>query len=211
MVRVLIACECSGVVREAFNAYSGIEAVSCDLQPAGDGRSDFHRKCDVREILSEGWDAMIAHPPCTFINGDGLHWIKRGRIESDGRARIEHYREALDFVRLLLDAPVEHIALENPIGAITKEIRKWTQKIQPYQFGDDASKATCLWLKNLPPLQPTGYAQPRIVNGSPRWSNQTDSGQNKLPPSAERGKLRSVTYPGIAAAMAAQWIPLLTK
>ena len=108
-------------------------------------------------------------------------------------------------MRRLLDAPIERIALENPIGCISSQIRKPDQTIQPYQFGHDASKSTCLWLKNLPALTPTELIAPRIVDGKRRWANQTDSGQNKLPPSADRWKIRSETYQGIAAAMAAQW------
>lgn len=210
-MKVLIACEFSGVVREAFSAFSGVQAVSCDLLPCEDGRVDCHRQCDVREILYQGWDLMIAHPPCTYLNSAGLHWIARGRIESDGRARADHQKEALDFVRELLDAPIGHIALENPIGCISSKIRKPSQIIQPYQFGEDASKATCVWLKNLPLLIPTNQVSPRIINGRPRWSNQTDSGQNKLTPSADRWAFRSITYPVIAAAMAEQWISAVLK
>src|SRR5690606_3185255 len=113
--------------------------------------------------------------------------------------------ESLEFVRLLLDADIPRIALENPIGRISTAIRKPDQIIHPHQFGHDASKATCLWLKNLPPLLPTSLVAPRMVNGRPRWSNQTDSGQNKLPPSEDRWKIRSATYRGIADAMADQW------
>lgn len=113
--------------------------------------------------------------------------------------------EALDFVLLLLSAPIERIALENPIGCISTRIRKYDQLIQPWQFGHDASKSTCLWLKNLPHLTPTKNVPPRMVNGRPRWGNQTDSGQNKLGPSEDRWKIRSATYQGIAEAMADQW------
>lgn len=116
--------------------------------------------------------------------------------------------DALAFVRLLLDAPIPRIALENPIGCISTRIRKPDQTIQPWQFGHDASKATCLWLKNLPTLKPTQEVAPRIVNGRKRWGNQTDSGQNRLGPSDDRWKIRSETYAGIADAMAAQWGPL---
>lgn len=133
----------------------------------------------------------------------GLHWSSR----RPGRAR--QTEDALTFVRLLLDAPVARIALENPVGCISTRIRRPTQKIQPYDFGEDASKATCLWLKGLPSLVPTQRVAPRIVNGKPRWSNQTDSGQNKLAPSADRARLRSLTYPGIAQAMADQWGPVV--
>jgi hypothetical protein len=142
---------------------------------------------------------MIAHPPCTYLSVSGQHWNKR-RPE-----RVQLTEDALDFVRLLLDAPIDRIALENPIGIISTRIRKPDQIVQPYQFGDDASKATCLWLKNLPLLQPTRHVEPRICGGKRRWANQTDSGQNRLGPSPDRWKERSITYQGIANAMAAQW------
>jgi hypothetical protein len=195
-MRVLIACEFSGTVRDAF-LQRGHYALSCDLLP-GTGEGD-HYQGDVRDILSNGWDLMIAHPPCTYLCSSGLHWNKR-RPE-----RVSLTEQALDFVRLLLDAPIPRIALENPVGCISTRIRPYDQAIQPYQFGHDASKKTCLWLKNLPPLRPTQFVEPRIVNGRSRWSNQTDSGQNKLPPSADRWAIRSETYPGIAEAMANQW------
>jgi hypothetical protein len=196
-MRVLIACEYSGAVRDAF-IRAGHYAASCDLLPSESPLGD-HYRCDVREIIDHGWDLMIAHPPCTYLCASGLHWNKR-RPE-----RAQQTAEALDFVRMLLDAPIERIALENPIGCISTQIRKPTQTIQPWQFGHDASKATCLWLKNLAPLTPTQTIAPRMVDGRKRWANQTDSGQNRLPPSADRWKIRSETYQGIADAMAAQW------
>ena len=154
-------------------------------------------------VLHDGWDLMVAHPPCTYLSSSGLHWNKR-RPE-----RAQQTEDALEFVRVLLAAPVAHIALENPIGCISSRIRKPDQTIQPWQYGHDASKATCLWLKNLPLLRATGTVEPRLVDGKKRWANQTDSGQNRLPPSADRWKLRSTTYQGIADAMAAQWGALL--
>jgi hypothetical protein len=196
-MRVLIACEFSGVVREAFRK-RGHEAVSCDLLPAEDN-SPHHIQGDVLPVLLEGWDLMIAHPPCTYLCSSGLHWNKR----RPGRAAKTE--EALQFVRELLNAPIDRIAIENPIGCISSRIRKPDQTIQPHQYGHDASKSTCLWLKQLPPLQPTKYIQPRIVKGKKRWANQTDSGQNKLGPSDDRWAERSRTYEGIAEAMAEQW------
>lgn len=198
-MRVLVACEFSGIVREAFNARAGVYAISCDLLPAEDGRTDYHHQGDVREILADGWDLMIAHPPCTYLCSSGLHWNKR----IPGRS--EETEKALEFVRMLMNAPIARIAVENPIGCISSRIRKPDQIIQPYDFGEDASKATCLWLKGLPLLNPTRYIQPRIVDGKKRWSNQTNSGQNRLTPSDDRWAERSKTYPGIAAAMAEQW------
>lgn len=196
-MKVLVACEFSGIVRDAF-ARLGHDAMSCDLEPTE--RPGKHYQGDVRDVIGGGgWDLMIAHPPCTYLCSSGLHWNKR----VPGRAELTE--DALEFVRFLLDAPIEMICLENPIGCISTRIRKPSQTIQPYQFGHDASKATCLWLKNLPLLRPTQLVEPRIVNGKSRWGNQTDSGQNKLAPSADRWKLRSATYEGIAEAMAQQW------
>jgi hypothetical protein len=195
-MRVLIACEYSGTVRDAFRA-AGHDAMSCDLLPTDSPGP--HYQGDVCDIIRDGWDMMIAHPPCTYLCSSGLHWNKR-RPE-----RAAQTEAALTFVEALLDAPIPRVALENPIGCIGTRIRKADQTIQPWQFGHDASKATCLWLKNLPPLTPTQIIAPRIIDGRTRWGNQTDSGQNKLPPSADRWKIRSATYQGIADAMAAQW------
>jgi hypothetical protein len=196
-MRVLVACEYSGTVRDAF-IRAGHYAMSCDLLPSESTIGD-HYQGNVLDILDHGWDLMIAHPPCTYLCSSGLHWNKRKP------ERAQHTEEALDFVRTLLDAPIPKIALENPIGCISTRIRKPSQTIQPYHFGDDASKSTCLWLKGLPLLLPTDFVEPRIVNGKRRWANQTDSGQNRLPPSPDRWKIRSETYVGIANAMAKQW------
>jgi hypothetical protein len=194
-MRVLIACENSGTVRDAF-AERGHDAWSCDLLPA----PGQHICGDALEAVERGkWDLMIAHPPCTYLSSSGMHWTVRGLRDP---ALTE---QALAFVRALMAAPVPRIAIENPVGVIGTRIRKADQWIQPYQFGDDASKRTGLWLKNLPQLVPTGHVEPRIVDGKPRWANQTDSGQNRLGPSADRWRIRSNTYPGIAAAMADQW------
>jgi hypothetical protein len=193
-VRVLVACEFSGVVRRAFQEL-GHAAWSCDILPAEDD-SPWHYQCDVREVLATGWDLMIAHPPCTYLASSGLHWNTR-RPE---RAKLTE--DAIEFVMTLANAPIPRIAIENPIGCLSTRWRKPDQIIQPWQFGHDASKATCLWLKGLPLLQPTDV----LPGGkTARRANQTASGQNKLPPSADRWKLRSVTYKGIAQAMAEQW------
>lgn len=198
-LNVLVACEFSGVVRRAFRD-RGHNAWSCDLLPSDDD-SPFHYKEDIRDVLVDpvGWDLMIAHPPCKYLCGSGLHWNGRrpGRqAETD---------KAIEFFRMIHDSPIPMIAIENPIGIISTAIRKPDQIIQPYQFGHDASKATCLWLKGLPKLRPTSMIEPRIVNGKKRWANQTDSGQNRLGPSEDRWKERSRTYEGIAEAMADQW------
>lgn len=217
MSRVLIACERFGVIRDAF-IKAGHDAMSCDLvDTAVPGP---HYTGDVRDILDDGWDLMIAHPDCTYLCSSGLHWNHR----VPGRAQLTE--EALDFVRLLMAAPISRIAIENPMGRIGTAIRKANQTIQPYEFGDNASKRTGLWLKNLPLLKPTGFVEPRLVCqdckfvfayghhkclkcGShrylPRWDNQTDSGQNKLGPSEDRAMLRAKTYQGWADAMADQW------
>jgi hypothetical protein len=195
-MRVLVACEFSGVVRRALRA-RGIEAYSCDLLPSDpEAPTGHHLMGDVREFLGEGWDLMIAHPPCTYLASSGLHWNTR-RPE---RAKLTEY--AVEFVMTLAHAPIPRIAIENPIGALSTRWRKPDQIIQPWQFGHDASKATCLWLQGLPPLVPTDV----LPGGkTARRANQTASGQNKLPPSKDRWKLRSVTYKGIADAMAEQW------
>jgi hypothetical protein len=195
-MRILVACEYSGRVRDAFLA-RGHDAMSCDLLPTDVPGP--HYQGDVFDIINDGWDLMVAHPPCTYLCSSGLHWNKRDP------ARAKMTEQALDFVRRLLDAPIPRIALENPIGCIGTRIRKADQIIQPWQFGHDASKATCLWLNGLLPLRPTKIVEPRIVSGKKRWGNQTDSGQNRLAPSADRWKIRSETYQGIAYAMAEQW------
>jgi hypothetical protein len=195
-MRVLVACEYSGTVRDAF-IRAGHDAMSCDLLPTDVAGP--HYQGDVRDVLGDGWDLMIAHPPCTYLSVSGMHWTKRGLRDP------QLTEDALSFVRLLMDAPVPRIAIENPISVISSRIRKPDQIIHPYQFGHDASKSTCLWLKNLPKLQPTKFVEPRLVNGRKRWGNQTDSGQNRLSPSADRWKIRSETYTGIAEAMSFQW------
>ena len=199
-IEVLVVCESSGVVREAFRK-RGFNAWSCDILPADDG-SKYHIKGDMFKAIEKhkrDIKLLICHPPCTYLCSSGLHWNKR----TPGRQ--EKTDAALKDVRRLLSYNIPHIALENPVGCISTKIRKASQYIQPYQFGHDASKKTGLWLKNLPLLKPTNSIAPRIVNGKKRWSNQTDSGQNKLGPSKDRWKERSKTYQGIADAMAKQW------
>ena len=189
-MKVLVACEYSGTVREAFRR-RGHTAWSCDLLPTD--VPGLHYQGDIRDILDDRWDLMVAHPPCTHLAVSGARWFKGKEAEQ---------AEALDFVRLLLDAPIERIALENPVSIISTRIRKPDQIIQPWHFGHDASKKTCLWLKNLPLLQDTDRLP---GDDKTRRGNQTPSGQNRLGPSEDRWKLRSLTYPGIAEAMADQW------
>jgi len=192
-VRVLIACEFSGTVRDAF-IRRGHDAMSCDLLPTE--APGPHYCGDIRDILGDGWDLMIAHPPCTYLAVSGMHWTTRGLRDP------KLTEDAMEFVRLLMGAPIQKIAVENPISIISSRIRKPDQIIHPWQFGHDASKKTCLWLKGLPLLKPTDIL---AGGGSIRRGNQTASGQNKLPPSKNRWKLRSITYLGIAEGMADQW------
>jgi len=195
MLRVLVACEYSGRVRDAFTA-KGHYALSCDLLPTESPGK--HYQGDVTALLhpDHNWDLLIAFPPCTYLASSGMHWTTRGLRDP------QLTEDALNFVRLLLEAPIEKIALENPVGCISTRVRKPTQYIHPWQFGHQESKKTCLWLKNLPPLEPTKIVQ-KPESGV--WLNQTPSGQNKLGPSDERAKQRSLTYQGIANAMAEQW------
>jgi len=185
-MRVLVACEFSGVVREAFRK-RGHDAWSCDLLPAEDG-SEFHLHIDVRRVFHplgpDHFDLMIAHPPCTHLAVSGARWFKD---------RQKEQKDALEFVRLLMNAPVERICIENPISIISSRIRKPDQIIQPWMFGHGETKATCLWLKNLPKLVPTN-----IVDGR-------EARVHRMPPGKDRWKERSRTYQGIADAMAEQW------
>ncbi len=190
-MKVLVACEYSGVVRRAFAA-RGHEAWSCDLLPSEDN-SPFHIQQDVLEVIKQGFDLMIAHPPCTYLAVSGLHWNKRVA------GRAEKTEEALVFVQSLMNAPIAKIAVENPVSCISTRVRKPDQIIQPWMFGHDASKKTCLWLKGLPLLKSTDVITKK------RYANQTPSGQNKLGPSPDRWKERSRTFEGIAKAMAEQW------
>lgn len=192
-MKILIACEYSGAVRDAFKN-KGHDAVSCDLLPTD--KPGPHYQGDVFDIINNGWDLMIAHPPCTYLAVSGMHWTTRGLRDP------KLTEDALDFVQKLMDAPIERIAIENPVSVISSRIRKPDQIIQPWWFGHDASKKTCLWLKNLPLLVPTNMLH---GDAKTRRANQTASGQNKLPPSKDRWKERSKTYRGIAEAMAQQW------
>lgn len=205
-MRILIGCELSGVVREAFRA-RGHDAWSCDIEPADD-KSQFHIQGDLLDVMfDQPWDMMIAHPPCTYLSSSGLHWNKR-RPE-----REQLTKEAAMFFIQCWEAPIAKICIENPVGCMSTILRKPDQYIQPYEFGDDASKKTCLWLRGLrklpilPENQFLGFRQVFIPPRGwfARYSNQTDSGQNKLGPSATRAKQRSETYPGIAKAMAEAW------
>lgn len=186
-MRVLIACEFSGIIRDAFTR-AGHEATSCDLIPSE--TTGNHHQGDVLEILKCGmWDLMIAHPPCTHLAVSGARWFKDKQQEQS---------DALNFVWELMEAPINRICVENPVGIISTKIRKPDQIVQPWQYGHEETKKTCLWLKGLPLLQPTNVVTKRDLNLTP-------SGQNKLGPSPDRWKKRSKTYIGIAEAMASQW------
>lgn len=205
--RVLVACEFSGVVRDAFSAH-GCDAWSCDLIPTE--KPGNHFQGDVLSILKDGWDLMIAHPPCTFLSYAGIaHWNAPGRREKRDAA--------MGFFMNLHDAPIGRICIENPKGWPNTVFRKPTQNVQPYFFGEMEMKLTCLWLKNLPPLMhskesnwfmPTHAARPipktYDYTGKARYFTDSITGK-------DRQKLRSVTFTGIARAMADQWAPLLHK
>ena len=225
-MRVFIGMETSGRSRSAFQAI-GHWVVSCDLLPAQDGslftlENGGHIQGDVFSVLEQlsangiEFDLAIFHPDCTYLTGsaewaygDGPYHqkVKPGTLV--GVERRAAREDSLKIIRKIMTLPISRIAIENPVGCISSRIRKPDQIIQPYDFGDDASKKTCLWLKGLPKLKPTCKAAGRLVqhNGRTveRWSNQTDSGQNKLPPSKDRWSVRSDTYPGIAKAFALQW------
>jgi len=181
-MRVLVACEYSGRVRDAFRA-RGHDAWSCDLLPS-ENFSMFHFETQVENVIRDGWDLMIAHPPCTHLAVSGSRWFKD---------KVEEQKEALDFVQFLMNAPIKRICIENPISVISTKIKKPTQIIQPWMFGHGETKATCLWLKNLPKLIPTN-----IVEGREPKVHMMSPGPN-------RWKERSRTYLGIANAMATQW------
>ena len=179
--RVLVACEFSGRVRDAF-IRNGCDAVSCDLLPTD--QPGPHYQGDVFDIINDGWDLMVAHPPCTHLAVSGARWFHKKQKEQE---------KALQFVERLMNAPILQIAIENPVSIISSKIRKPDQIIQPWMFGHGETKATCLWLKNLPALQPT-----IVVEGR-------ENKIHRLPPSEHRWKLRSLTYQGIADAMGNQW------
>ena len=209
-MKILVACEESQAVTKELRKL-GHEAFSCDLLPCSGGHPEWHFKQDVFEVIKQGWDMMIAHPPCTFLAVSGARWL----YNKDGSKNIERYKnqaEALDFVQKLMDAPINKIAIENPISVISSNIRKPDQIIQPYMFGDKAQKSTCLWLKNLPKLEPTDIvdkgefiefiSKKGVKKKQPKW--YFDALKDAKTP-AERRTLRSKTFKGIAEAMATQW------
>jgi len=210
-MKILVACEESQAVTKELRKL-GHQAFSCDLLPCSGGHPEWHFKQDVFEVIKQGWDMMIAHPPCTFLAVSGARWL----YNKDGSKNIERWQnqaEALDFVQKLMDAPINKIAIENPISVISSNIRKPDQIIQPYMFGDKAQKSTCLWLKNLPKLEPTDI----VEKGEFKEWVCKKTGKNKkqalwyyealqkAKSPRERRTLRSKTFKGIAEAMATQW------
>lgn len=227
-MKIILGCEESQAVTIAFRE-KGHEAYSCDLKPCSGGHPEWHIQDDILNVINGGcfplgndfkrdeviiykWDKGIFFPDCTYLTCSA-EWaykeppyhqkVKPGTLV--GEARKLARKRAIEFVKKLYNCGIQEIAIENPIGVLSTEWRKPNQIIHPYNFGEDASKSTCLWLKNLPRLNGTKYIEPRIVNGKERWGNQTDGGQNKLTPSDNRAELRSKTYSGIAKAMAEQW------
>jgi len=191
-MKVLVACEFSGKVRDSF-IKKGHEALSCDLLPSESNLGE-HYQGDVRDILNDGWDLMIAHPPCTHLSASGARWF------SEGLKSRQLQIDALEFVKVLMDAPIERICIENPVSIISTQIKQPDQIIHPYMFGHDARKRTCLWLKNLPTLIPTKVVEPLLVTYKGKTFSHDYGGAD-----LNYGKRRSVTYDGIANAMAAQW------
>ncbi len=211
MSLILVGHEESQMVTIALRN-RGHEAYSCDLKPCSGGFPEWHLQMDVFKAIDlYKWDAGLFFPDCTYLTvsaewaykeGPYHQKVKEGTLT--GFTRQLAREKAVKHVKTLWNSKIDKILIENPIGKLSTLWMKPTQIIQPYWFGDDASKATCLWLKGLPNLIPTQYIEPRIVNGKMRWGNQTDSGQNKLPPSENRQTMRSRTYPGIANAIATQ-------
>jgi hypothetical protein len=209
-MRILVACEESQAVTKELRKL-GHEAFSCDLLPCSGGHPEWHYQQDVFEVIDKGWDMMIAHPPCTFLAVSGARWLYN-KDGSKNTERWENQAKALDFVQKLMDAPIDKIAVENPISVISSQIRKPDQIVHPWMFGDKASKSTCLWLKNLPLLEPTNIVEKGefieftskkgVKKKQPKW--YFDALKNART-TAERRTLRSKTFKGMAEAMAKQW------
>jgi len=205
-MKIIIACEESQTITKEFRSL-GHEAYSCDILPCSGGHPEWHLQGDIFEFINQGWDMMIAHPPCTYLSVSGARHL----YNKDGTANRERYEkqyQALEFVKKLMEADIPKIAIENPVSVISTKIRKPDQIIQPYMFGDEATKTTCLWLKNLPLLKPTnivGKGERTIFKSGkshPKW--YADALANAKTPE-ERRTLRSKTFMGIAKAIAQQW------
>jgi hypothetical protein len=211
-MNAIVGCEESQRVALAFRAL-GFDAYSCDLQECSGGHPEYHLQMDVFEAIKlKKWDVGIFFPDCTYLTSsaawaykDGPYHMKLKPGTLTGAKRREARDKAVAFVKGLYNSNIEHVAIENPVGVLSTLWQKPTQYIHPHQFGDDASKKTCLWLRGLPELVGTEDVEPRYVKGLPRWGNQLDCGRNKHSPSPDRAKIRSKTFPGIAKAMANQW------
>lgn len=216
-MRVLIACEESQATTKAFRKL-GHEAFSCDLLPCSGGHPEWHYQCDIFEVINQGWDLMVAHPPCTFLTGSGVQWLsnpedkdlpfEQRRSHPKYPNRRQDMLDSVEFVKALYNAPIKHIAIENPVGLLSSRWMKPNQIVQPYMFGDEATKTTCLWLKNLPLLMPTNVVgkgeRTFFASGKshPQW--YADALRNAKT-KAERQTLRSKTFEGMAMAFAEQW------
>jgi site-specific DNA-cytosine methylase len=209
-MKILVACEESQAVTIAFRKL-GHEAYSCDIIECSGGYPEWHLQQDVTELLKQNWDMIITFPPCTYLTVSGNKWLKdqpkRKSGALVGKERREARLEGINFFMMFANADCEKIVIENPVGIMSTEFRKPEQIIQPYNFGTNVSKKTCLWIKGLPNLTNTEYVKPRItLDGKERWSNQSDKdGSDITPPGPDRAKLRSKTHLGIAKAMAEQW------
>lgn len=221
MARILIACEESQATTKAFREL-GHEAFSCDLLPCSGGHPEWHYQCDIFEVINKGWDLMVAHPPCTFLTGSGVQWLSHPDdkdLPFDERRphpkypnRRQDMLDSAEFVKALYNSDIKHIAIENPVGLLSSRWRKPDQIIQPYMFGDEATKTTCLWLKNLPLILPTkivGKGERTIFasgKSHPKWyADALALAKTKQ----ERQTLRSKTFPGMAKAFAEQWGKIL--
>lgn len=216
-MRVLVACEESQTTTKAFRSI-GIEAYSCDIEPCSGGHPEWHIQDDVLNVLDNGWDLMIAHPPCTYLSVSGVQWLSHPedkhlpfeyrRPNPKYPKRRQYMFDSINFIKKLWDAPINSIAIENPIGMLSSRWMRPTQIVQPYMFGDEATKTTCLWLKNLPKLEPTNVVSKgeRVVFSSgkshPKWYADALA---KAKTDEERRMLRSKTFPGMAEAFAKQW------
>jgi len=217
MARILIACEESQATTKAFRKL-GHESFSCDLLPCSGGHHEWHYQCDIFEVINKGWDLMVAHPPCTFLTGSGVQWLsnpedkalpfEERRPHPKYPNRRNDMLDSVEFVKALYEADIKHIAIENPVGLLSSRWRKPDQIVQPYMFGDEATKTTCLWLKNLPLLLPTnivGKGERTIFasgKSHPKWyADALKNAKTK----EERQTLRSKTFEGMAQAFAEQW------
>jgi len=201
MRTILVACEESQEVTSAFREL-GYEAYSCDTEPCSGGREDWHFQCSVLDILDEHWDMLIAFPPCTHLASSGAKWFEQKR--ADGRQQ-----EGIDFFMEFVKAPIRYKAIENPVGIMSTEFRKPDQIVQPYMFGDSFTKRTCLWLFNLPKLEPTDIVDPgaiQVLSSGKKIPEWYSNAKHK-----DRAKIRSKTFPGLARAMAEQWGKMLDK